>query len=653
MIRIITFLFFFVSCAALSTEIPVANFVKHGDYLNMKLSPDGKHISARVRVEGRIYLVILDTKTMKVVGGISPRSGDEIHSATWINNERFVYQFREAVYYSDSPLATGELFASNIDGSKSDMLYGYRAGESELGSRIAKRKATSATPEIISTLVNDDRQILIVEYPWTINEGTYYDNRQKNSIISRLNIYSGIKRKIETLPFPGAEPFANEDGQVRFVRWRNENFDIEFAYRENDEAQWTSLDNKQVKNHVPIGINKNGEKVYFRGNVGEAEFSTLFELDLKTGSYTQLFSDLKADVQRYTWDEALDKPVIGFTFPDKVAYTYAPGTSKIADLHKQLAGAFSGQQVVITSQSEGLALVHVSSDVNPGEYYLFDTVTNNADFLWANRSWLDPTEMINTQPLKFTTEDGLEINGYITLPTNLAANKKAPMVVMIHGGPHYVRDYWSFDSEVQLFANRGYAVLQINYRGSGGYGEKFEKSGYLQWGGKMIQDIIDGTQYAVKNYAVDKNKMCLYGASYGGYAALMAAVRAPDTYKCTIGYVGIYDLNYAYAYSDTMKAMGGEAYLNKVIGTNKQQLNEYSPVNHVDKIKANVMLIHGERDSRVPVINAETMLQRFKTIGKKVPYLNFSKSGHGVYDEEGRDTLYKGVLEFLDKNIGE
>jgi hypothetical protein len=221
MLRIITFLFFFISSSAISAEIPVANFVKHGDYLDMELSPDGKHISARVRVEGRIYLVILDTKTMKVVGGISPRSSDEIHSATWINNERFVYQFREAVYYSDSPLATGELFASNIDGSKSDMLYGYRAGESELGSRIAKRKATSATPEIISTLVNDDRQILIVEYPWTLNEGTYYDNRQKNSIISRLNIYSGIKRKIETLPFPGAEPFANEDGQVRFVRWRN------------------------------------------------------------------------------------------------------------------------------------------------------------------------------------------------------------------------------------------------------------------------------------------------------------------------------------------------------------------------------------------------------------------------------------------------
>jgi dipeptidyl aminopeptidase/acylaminoacyl peptidase len=239
------------------------------------------------------------------------------------------------------------------------------------------------------------------------------------------------------------------------------------------------------------------------------------------------------------------------------------------------------------------------------------------------------------------------------LPTNLAANKKAPMVVMIHGGPHYVRGYWTFDGEVQLLASRGYAVLQINYRGSGGYGDKFQQAGYLQWGGKMIQDIIDGTQYVINSYPIDENRMCLYGASYGGYAALMAAVRAPDTYNCTIGYVGIYDLNYAYTESDTMQAMGGEAYLNRVIGTNKEQLNEFSPVNHADKIKANVMLIHGEKDSRVPVINAETMLKKFESAGKKVPYLNFSNSGHGVYDEEGRNILYNGVLEFLDKNIGE
>ena len=248
MIRtIILFLFLFASLFAISAEIPVANFVKHGDYLNMELSPDGKHLAARVRIEGRVFLVILDTESMKVVGGVQPKSSDELHSATWINNERIVYQFREAVYYSDSPIATGELFATNIDGSKSSMLYGYRAGESELGSRIAKRKSTTATPEIISTLSNDERQILIVEHPWTLKGREWHDTRQKHSVISKLNIYSGIKRKVETLPFPGAEPFANENGEVRFVRWINENSEIEFAYRKNIDSDWISLDNKQVK----------------------------------------------------------------------------------------------------------------------------------------------------------------------------------------------------------------------------------------------------------------------------------------------------------------------------------------------------------------------------------------------------------------------
>jgi dipeptidyl aminopeptidase/acylaminoacyl peptidase len=653
MLRTIFFLVLFTSFGAMSTEIPIADFVKHGDYLDMELSPDGKHLSARVRIDGRVFLVFLNTKTMQMVGGVKPLSGDEIHSAYWVNDERIVYQFREAVNFSDRPIATGELFAINVDSKRNQMLYGYRAGEKSTGTRLAKREDTKATPDIISTLVNDDKNILIVEYPWTLIGNAYFDTRKKNSIITRLNIYSGAKRKIETLPYPGARPFANEDGQIRFIRWRNEEFKTEFAYRDNEDAEWQTFDNEYAKHHIPIGVSKNGQNVYFKGAVGEAELSTIFELEVKTGAYTQLFNDLKSDIEWFNWDPDLDKPVVGITFPGKVAYTYAEGNSKTVTLHKKLVDAFAGQQVSIISQSEGLALVHVSSDVNPGEYYLFNTVTNGADFLWANRSWLDPRQLASQQPIKFTTDDGLDINGYITLPTNLANNEKAPMVVMIHGGPHGIRDHWSFDGEAQLFANRGYAVLQINYRGSGGYGDKFERAGHLQWGGKMIQDIIDGTQHAVNTYPIDVNRMCLYGASYGGYAALMAAVRAPDTYKCTIGYVGIYDLNYAYTESDTMDALGGEAYLNRVIGTNQQQLNEFSPVNHADKIKANVMLIHGEKDSRVPVINAETMLKRLESAGKDVPYLNFSKSGHGVYDEEGRGILYKSVLEFLDENIGQ
>ena len=145
----------------------------------MQLSPDGKHIAARVRIEGRVFLVFLDTISMKIIGGVKPKTGDELHSATWVNNERIVYQFREAVYYSDEPIATGELFATNIDGTRSEMLYGYRAGESQIGSRRPKRKDTSATPKVISTLINDEKQILIVEYSWTSEERVWHDTRKK------------------------------------------------------------------------------------------------------------------------------------------------------------------------------------------------------------------------------------------------------------------------------------------------------------------------------------------------------------------------------------------------------------------------------------------------------------------------------------------
>lgn len=655
MVKCLTALLFVFALAANSAQTPLENFTKHGDYLNMKLSPDGKHISARVRMEGRVFLVIMDASTMKVVGGVRPRDGDEIHSAQWINNNRIVYQFQESVYYIDHPVATGELFAIDIDGSNSDILYGYRAGENSMGSNIKKREDTRATPQIISLLPDDDKHILIAEYPWRLEGRFYYDDRKKPSIVTKLNVYSGKKRKITTIPYPGARPFATDDGEVKFVRWvDNDTGYYQAAYRENEDSEWKNLTDKLDDSYVPISLNADGSKLYLSGDAGEEEFTSYFEFDLKTEKLTQLFSGMKADIAGLNWDPELEKPVVGISYPDKHQYFYAPGESKTKKLHKMLASAFEGQDVYITSQSKdgGLLLLHVSSDVNPGEYYLFDTKTNGASFVWANRSWLDPRTLASKQPIKFKTSDDLDINGYLTIPIGHTDDVKAPLVVMIHGGPHQGRDYWDFNGEVQLLANRGYAVLQVNFRGSPGYGDVFETAGYREWGGKMIQDIIEGTQYTVDNFAIDQDRICTYGGSYGGYAALMSTVRAPDMFKCTIGYVGIYDLNYAFTESDTMKSMGGAAYLNRVLGKNKTILNEFSPVNHADKIKANVMLIHGDKDSRVPVINAETMLKRLKEQGKEVPYLNFNRSGHGVWDEEGRVALYQGMLDFLEENIG-
>jgi len=167
----------------------------------------------------------------------------------------------------------------------------------------------------------------------------------------------------------------------------------------------------------------------------------------------------------------------------------------------------------------------------------------------------------------------------------------------------------------------------------------------------MIKDINDSVKWVIDQGYVDGDNVCAYGASYGGYAALMSVVREPDLYKCTIGYVGIYDLQYVYSESDIPTSWGGEEYLKRVLGTNKQELAEFSPITHAEEIKAKVMLIHGSKDRRVPEINSEMLAKKLKSVGNAPEYLQYSQAGHGVYDESNRQELYQGLLNFLDKNL--
>lgn len=636
-------------------ELALEDFTRHGDYLDMKLSPDGKHMLARVRIDGRVSLIFIETATMKAVSGVRAPEKGEIHSAEWINEERVVYQLQEDQRRYDQPIPTGELFAVNVDGSRSTILFGYRAGDEQAGSRISSREDVRASAEVISYLPNDDKYILIAEYPWSREGNVLYDDRTKSPNVVLLNVDSGKRRKIENIPFPGATIFSTQNGEVNFVRWRDENNTIQTAYRKSEKDDWTPFETSNIPDFIPIALNNDGDKVFAYGDLGDQELNTIYQLDLKTREATQLFSDITSDIEGLNWDLELNMPVVGFSYPDKVKYSYAPVSSKAASLHKSLVTAFGGQKISLSSQSKDgkLILVKVESDINPGEYYLFNTETNGAQFVWANRSWINPNDLAKKQAISFAAQDGLNIHGYITLPQNTKDDDEVPLVVMIHGGPHGVRDFWEFDTEVQLLANRGFAVLQVNFRGSGGYGDLFKRAGYQEWGGKMIQDIVDGTHYALNNFPLDKSKICVYGASYGGYAALMATVRAPELYKCAVGYVGLYDLNLAYTDSDITRSLGGQAYLEMAIGTDPDELFANSPVNFAKDIKANIMLIHGEKDARVSVMNSEIMKERLEEVGKEVPYLNFSRAGHGVYDESGRLELYGNLVEFIQANIGE
>jgi dipeptidyl aminopeptidase/acylaminoacyl peptidase len=290
-------------------------------------------------------------------------------------------------------------------------------------------------------------------------------------------------------------------------------------------------------------------------------------------------------------------------------------------------------------------------DKNPGTYYSFDTETNKAKYLLERNDWLAKKELATVLPYKFNARDGLELHGYLTLPNGKEA-KNLPLVVNPHGGPHGPRDYWQFDWRAQAIASQGYAVLQVNFRGSGGYGKKFEKAGYLQWGGKIQQDIIDATHWAVKAGYADKERICIYGGSFGGYSALMSSIIEPDLYKCTIGASGVYDLPLMYADGDVPTSLWGKKYLDTVLGGNNEDLLKYSPVHQINNLKAPVLVIHGTADVRTPISQAEALIAALENKKHKVSKLIVDDEYHGFIKEKNRLDAINKIVDFLEEHIG-
>ena len=225
------------------------------------------------------------------------------------------------------------------------------------------------------------------------------------------------------------------------------------------------------------------------------------------------------------------------------------------------------------------------------------------------------------------------------------------MVLWVHGGPHGPRDRWGFDTDVQVLASRGYAVMQVNYRGSGGYGRGFMAAGYRKWGTTMQDDLTDAVRWVTGQGIVDAERVCIYGASYGGYAALMSPAREPDLYQCTIGYVGVYSLPMMFRWGDIPERPEGRAYLARVLPETEEEQRAQSGGYNVDKITIPVMLIHGEKDQRVPIQQYRFLVDQLEDAGKRPEITVVEKrEGHGFYDTDNNVRLYKKVFEFLDRH---
>ncbi|EIT72169.1 MULTISPECIES: alpha/beta hydrolase family protein [Hydrocarboniphaga] len=639
-----------LACAAESAPapIPVRDFSRWDQYQGLVLSPTGQYLAVQLRGDdGGTVLAIVNLADNQLVASAKTIPRQQIIKVSWVRDDQLVYSLAESQGPFDSPRSTGELFGLKVGGSGSRYLFGYR-GEMSTGTLINKTHAEEASGYVVSRLRNDPSNVLIAVYPWNTLE--------PSASLYKMSVTTGAKSRVGSAPGKGWTNFLTDaSGFVRYAVGRYTNLmAIDTFVRSESQPDWQAVNVGQLAsaNVSAVSFSTERNTAYLISDEQNRR-NCLIAHRLTDNRREALACHEIASVQDYSLSHDGSTPIgVGFE-PGKAEL-------KILDEHedarvlRMLTKAFPGYGVQITSWSDDgkKAVARVWDDRTPGEFFLFDRDTRKADHLFSARSWIDPEKMGERRPISFKSADGMTLYGYLTLPPGIAPSK-LPLVVMPHGGPLTVRDGWAFDAEAQLLASRGYAVLQPNFRGSGGYGVDYIEAGTKQWGSGMIDDIAAGTKYVTDSGIADARRVCIYGVSYGGYAALMSAVRYPDLYRCTVGFAGAYDLPKQKRDSDVAETKLGRQYQDFFIGDEKADLDAQSPINHLDKLKAAVMIVHGESDERVPFSQAKLLRAALEKKGYPFEWLSYAGEGHGFYNEAHREEFCTRLLKFLDQHIGQ
>ena len=639
---------------AAHADVAVTDFARHVQYVDASISPDGEYLAAVAVVKGRRVLSLVHLADKKGVN-LNPREGDELSTLQWIGPDRLIYTLGKHVGGEVAPYATGELFTVKGDGTGAAILYGYRAGPKSTTATLIK----GAEPDygygfVVSELRNDPDNALIGAIPYNgPGHSRSFDGAFSEGY--KINLNTGSKQLVATSPLRDADFLADHAGHIRFAFARDNDQNYKVFYRDAEGGDWQSIydEGKGGEKLIPLMFDRTNGSVYMNC-AGANGVGGVCRWDVKTRKSEPLWSakvSSRASLIR-TFDDQ-DAFAIR-TYVGRPAVVLLDKTAPEANVLVSLMKQFPGEDIQITSASrDGKKVIFLaSSDIDPGTYYLYDLAQKKISALLGRADWIKPAQMSMMEPISLKARDGIELHGFLTRPLGKEEAKNLPLVVVPHGGPYGIYDEWGYESEIQLLASRGYAVLQVNFRGSGGYGDAFQKAGYGQWGAKMQDDVTDATHWAIKEGIADSKRICIYGASYGGYSALQGAVKEPDLYKCAIGYAGIYDLRSWVKGSDVNNFQYGRNYVQMVLGNDEAVLWDRSPMAHLDALKARVMLVAGGADERVPATQAENLHNELSKRKVEHEWVYQRTEAHGFYDEAHTAELYTKLLAFLDKQIG-
>jgi dipeptidyl aminopeptidase/acylaminoacyl peptidase len=609
-----------------------------------QLSPDGKTLAV-IYNKGDVGIVI----ARPVSGGQATplaRIGDpeiRLQWLGWANNERLLLSGEARMHDAVGVRARRtNLYGVNRDGS------GFRW----LGKRWPRFGDTQTTVQFEDDIAHwtpDDPDYVL------INFNSPYRNEWPK--VMKLNVVSGALR-----PFNSPKPtvrywFVDPKGQVRAGAAYPTGKQYELWARVSPEDEFELVIRNEVALEGPsfAGFHTDPAKIYVSGSHEKRD--AVYEFDLRTKQVGALvFSHPEVDFAALLLSSGGDSRVIGFRYiTDSPQIQFIDDTAEreYAALGRALAKEF-GQAVQIypagASQDGNREILHVSSDTQPPTYFVYDRAVKQLSPLIDERPDVKREQLSATRRVTYQARDGLSIPAFLTLPRGREP-KNLPLIVMPHGGP-WARDWIRWDPEVQLFASHGFAVLQMNFRGSTGYGDAFEEAGYRQWGQKIQDDITDGAKWAISEGIADADRVGIYGISYGGYSALMGAVKTPELYRAAASYAGVSDIETTLSdwerYEETLdlveQMIGGER-------GDKERLRLHSPLRRAEEVRIPVLLGHGADDPTVHVKQSQRMAKALRAAGKNVEYLEFPDEVHGFLLEANCIRWYEALIAFFEKNL--
>lgn len=630
-------------------ELTVRDFFRNSEKIMFRISPDGKYISYLAPYESRMNIFVqpVDGGEALRITSVTDRS---ISRYAWASDERIVY-------------------LKDTGGDENFQLYGVKKDGSDLRDYTNN---TNVVTQIADMLKDNDDEILIA-----MNE----HNPQVFDIY-RLNLDSGEKTLVCENPGNVQGWMNDHNGVVRVAYTIEDGVNTSILYRENEDEEFRKVLTTNYKDEVSFkAFDPENKYVYATSNIGRDK-AALVLMDPNTCKEIEvLYENPKYDVDDIVYSDAKDKLLAASCEGHKgsVYHFFDHDFENTHEMLKQMMLSKDDMFVISDwDKNENTMIVCAYSDKKPGTYFLYKEQRTRNQTCSAEsgkgllshkikednkyeltkiadtKPWINSSKMGSMIPVEYTSRDGLDIEGYLTLPSGMTVDsaKNLPVVVNPHGGP-WARDVWGFNPEVQFLAHNGYAVLQMNFRGSTGYGRRHKELSYKQWGQSMQDDITDGVNWLIDEGIADPERIAIYGGSYGGYATLRGITKDPDLYACAIDYVGVSSLfTFMEAFPPYWRPLLEMVY--DMVGdpvTDSMMMRENSPLFLVDKIKTPLFVAQGANDPRVNKAESDRMVEALRTRGIDVDYMVKDNEGHGFANEENRFEFYEAMEAFLAKYL--